>query len=265
MLFLLPPSESKVRGGGSLNISQVALTFGALNPAREQVLQALEALCRDEAAAIRALKLTPKSLADLAENLSLREAPTMPALSRYSGTLYEAIHSGLGGECAPLNQDAWTRAKRSVLIQSSLFGLVPATDLIPYYRLSSSSSLPGLRLADVWAAAHEPVFSRIDQGLVIDLRSKAYAALAPIPSDVPSAWVEVVSRESDGALRALNHFNKQAKGLLVRAVLMAEKAPESVADLAEIAESIGMELRADQSGDQLTLITAQVKKGDLPR
>lgn len=258
MLFLLPPSETKAIGGGSLTIQQVALTFGGLNPARDRVYSALVRLCKKPKLAAQTLKLTPKQLGDVAVNLEVQNGPTMRALERYTGTLYDAIHGGVTGTDGPLSEPVWRRAKESVLIQSSLFGLIPATDLIPNYRLSASVALPGATLKQVWPAAHQPIFGRLNQGLIVDLRSKAYAQLAPIPGDIPSRWVEVVSRESNGQLKALNHFNKRAKGLLIRAVLMAETAPDTIADLAAIAHRAGMELYED--GGQLVLVTDQIKK-----
>lgn len=258
MLFLLPPSETKAVGGGSLSIQQVALTFGGLNPARDKVYAALVRLCKKPKVAAAVLKLTPKQLGDLAVNLEVQAAPTMRALERYTGTLYDAIHGGVTGSDGPLGPTAWRRAKESVLIQSSLFGLIPATDLIPNYRLSASVALPGAPLKQLWPAAHQPIFARLNQGLIVDLRSKAYAQLAPIPAEIPSIWVEVVSRESNGHLKALNHFNKRAKGLLIRAVLTADRAPETVADLSVIAGQAGMELY--EAGGQLVLVTDQIKK-----
>lgn len=258
MLFLLPPSETKAVGGGPLTISEVALTFGGLNDARRQVSSALVKLCKRPRAAATALKLSPKQLGDIELNLGLETGPTMRAMQRYTGTLYDAIHGGFTGTDAPLDASAWGRAKESILIQSSLFGLIPATDLIPGYRLGSSVSLPGAPLKKVWPPAHEDIFRRLSQGLIVDMRSKAYVDLAPIPADVPSVWVEVVSRESDGKLRALNHFNKRAKGLLVRAILTAARAPESIEELAGIASATGMELF--ETPGQLVLVTDQVKK-----
>lgn len=258
MLFLLPPSETKATGGGSLSIAQVALTFGGLNPAREQVFQALAKLCSKPKLAAGVLKLTPKQVGEIAVNLEVQSAPTLRAMERYSGTLYDAIHGGVSGSDGPLDAAAWARAKESVLIQSSLFGLIPATDLIPAYRLGASVALPGAPLKQVWPKAHEPIFRRLEQGLIVDLRSKAYADLAPIPADLPSLWVEVVSRESDGKLWALNHFNKRAKGLLIRAVLTAQVRPNTVADLAEVAATAGMELY--EADGKLVLVTDQIKK-----
>jgi len=262
VLFLLPPSETKAKGGGALTIGEVALTFGGLNPTRNAVYSALLQLCTDEPLAAKRLGLSPKQLGELAVNRAVQTAPTMRAFSRYTGTLYDAIHGGYTGTDEPLSAAAWKRAKESVLIQSSLFGLIPATDLIPDYRLGAGVSLPGLRLKQVWAQAHLPIFGRLNQGLIIDMRSKAYAELAPIPESVPHLRVEVVSRESSGQLRALNHFNKRAKGLFVRAVLETPVAPESIADLVQIAASAGMELLNDEVGNQLVLVTDQIKKGE---
>lgn len=243
MLFLLPPSESKRAGGGTLSIDQVALSFGALNPAREAVLAALEQLCADPVGAAKALKLGPKQASLIELNRNLRTAPTMPALDRYTGTVYDALHGG------GLSSAARARAKQSLLIQTALFGLIPATDLIPDYRLSANTALPGISLRQVWQESHDTVFRRLNQGLVVDLRSKSYVELAPIPSDVPSVWIEVVQRSAGGQLRALNHFNKKSKGELIRAVLFAQQAPDSWSALTRIAKSAGFELLpADSQG-----------------
>jgi cytoplasmic iron level regulating protein YaaA (DUF328/UPF0246 family) len=96
---------------------------------------------------------------------------------------------------------------------------------------------------------------------MIDLRSKVYAELAPISLHIPHHWVEVMSRESNGELKALNHFNKLAKGRLIGAVLRAKSAPNSVTDLAKIAEGLGMELylgNPTEPNGKLILVTDQV-------
>jgi cytoplasmic iron level regulating protein YaaA (DUF328/UPF0246 family) len=263
VLFLLPPSESKRQGGGALTLRQVALTFGRLNPARDTVLAALQELCANPEKAAKQLGLSAKQLGDIGANLEVLDAPTMPAIQRYSGTLYDAILRGAKGDEAELTAGQLALAKQSVLIQSSLFGLISAGDLIPNYRLGAGTSLPSVKLGTIWPTAHEPIFRRLNQGLVVDLRSKAYVALAPIPGEIEHLWVEVVSRESNGQLRALNHFNKQAKGLLIRAVLKHGRPLETNDELAQIAAGIGMELRKDEVGNQLLLITDQVKKADL--
>ena len=248
MLFLLPPSETKEVGGSPLSISQVALTFGGLNPARDAVYEALRALCERPEEAAKVLKLGKKQLDQIAINLEVQDAPTMPAINRYTGTLYDAIHGrGLKGTPTEHNQitkEMFERAKDIVLIQSALFGLIPATNLIPNYRLSGTTNLPSISLKDTWTPAHEPIWKRLENGPIIDLRSKAYAELAPIPEDVEHYWVEVLDSNSG---KALNHFNKKGKGQLINAVLSAKVEPKAIADLKKIAESIGQRIQLDGS------------------
>jgi cytoplasmic iron level regulating protein YaaA (DUF328/UPF0246 family) len=212
----------------------------------------LSKLCQDETEATKALKLGKKQTDAIAANLNVQTAPTMPALQRYVGTLYEAIDVG------SLSPSQLRRAKETVLIQSALFGLIPATDLIPNYRLSAGTTLPGLNLKQIWSEAHLPIWNRLDNHQIIDLRSKSYAELAPIPEAVEHRWVEVLSRESGGKLRALNHFNKKAKGELVGAILRSETPVETIDGLAQVAASIGMELVESKKNRDLLLITEQI-------
>ena len=245
MLFLLPPSETKEVGGSPLSISQVALTFGGLNPARDAVYESLKALCEHPEEAARVLKLGKKQLDQIDVNLAVQDSPTMPAINRYTGTLYDAIHGrGLKGTPTENNQmtkEMLERAKDTVLIQSALFGLIPATNLIPNYRLSATTNLPGINLKATWTPAHEPIWKRLENGPIIDLRSKSYAELAPIPDGVEHYWVEVLDANSG---KALNHFNKKGKGQLINAVLSAKIEPKTIADLIKIAKTV--ELRLEQ-------------------
>ena len=232
MLFLLPPSETKRSGGGSLTIDQVALTFGGLNKAREAVVEAMG-------------------------DKSLMTAPTMRALDRYTGTLYGALHGrGLKGtptEHNSLTTDEVARAKSTVLIQSAVFGLIPATDLIPEYKINANKNLNGLNLKKLWSQAHEAIWPRVAGGIIIDLRSKTYADLAPIPEALTSYRVVVFVENEDGSREQLNHFNKKAKGQLVRAALMAKTAPETITDLQKCALKAGLKIEVE--GSQLTLLT----------
>lgn len=257
MLFLLPPSETKQTGGKPLGIDQVALTFGQLNEARDQVYGALRALCEgNQDAAAKVLGLGKKQISDIEMNLEVQTAPTMAALDRYTGTLYDGLHGrGLKGtptEFNSLGESQRTRAKDTLLIQSALFGLIPAMNLIPNYRLSATTRLPEVSLKDVWSAAHERVWPRLEDSPIIDLRSKSYAELAPIPDEVSSFWVEVVSEDSDGQQKAMNHFNKKAKGQFVAEVLSLPEPASSMADLKLAAKKAG--LRLVESKTQLTLI-----------
>jgi cytoplasmic iron level regulating protein YaaA (DUF328/UPF0246 family) len=250
MLLLLPPSETKRVGGTNLTLEQVHLSYGQLNDARDAVLADLVSLCKRPQLAAKALKLSPKQLGDIEANLAITKAPTMPAYQRYGGTLYKAIDIESFG---PHEVEAM---RAHVLMQSALFGLISATDRIPWYRLSANSVLPKVSLKQIWRDHQDAAWARLTGGTIIDLRSKAYVDLAPIPEHMDSFFVEVVAEGADGSRRALNHFNKTAKGELVGAFVRAKKAPETFAQLKAVAKKAGLGLERD--GKTLFLITSEV-------
>ena len=244
MIFLLPPSESKQSGGV---LATTKLSFPELSKARLELQKALISVSRDPKAGAAALKLGPKQLGELDLNLSLLKPVVMPAIDRYTGVLYDAL------KLEGLDKKQRSRVKKSLFIQSSLFGLISAVDEIPNYRLSASSKLPGINLRSTWALAHEGVWEKFRNQIVIDLRSRAYAQLAPIPSWIDSYDVEVLSEDESGSRKALNHFNKQSKGAFVRAALSIDPAPRKLLELKKIAKLAGLKLEI--SGRSLLLIT----------
>ena len=250
MLLLLPPSETKRTGGSNLTIEQVHLSYGQLNEARDLVLDALIKVCKNKAAATKVLKLSPKQQGDRELNLAIRQAPTMPAYERYEGTLYKAI-----------GVDSFTKhevelMRGNVLIQSALFGLISATDRIPWYRLSANTVLPKVSLKKVWGEHQEAAYNRLVDMPIIDLRSKAYVDLAPIPKHLDSYWVEVVAEDSKGQRRALNHFNKTAKGEFVGAFVRAKTPPKTISQLKAVAKKAGLGLEVE--GKTIYLITSEI-------
>lgn len=250
MLLLLPPSETKRIGGTNLTIEQVHLSYGQLNDARDEILNALVKLCKNKAEAQKVLKLSPKQLGDRELNLAIRSAPTMPAYERYGGTLYKAI--GVDS----LTKSETEMMRSHVLIQSALFGLISATDRIPWYRLSANTALPKANLKKIWQEHSGAAYARLVDMPIIDLRSKAYVDLAPIPDGMDSYWVEVVAEDSSGARKALNHFNKTAKGELVGAFVRSKNPPKTLAQLRAVAKKAGLGLEVE--GRTIFLITSEV-------
>jgi len=111
-----------------------------------------------------------------------------------------------------------------VMIHSAPFGPVGALDPIPAYRLGPAASIPSLGpLRRHWAAAVTGALEASGATFVLDLRSEAYVGLGPVPASIRHAYVRVVTQTADGEVRALNHFNKHAKGEFVRR--LAEERP----------------------------------------
>lgn len=214
MLVLLPPSETKREGGpDGTRLELSGLSFPELTSLRRRTLTALAEVSTELSAAMSALKLGPTQASEAERNLRLRRSPVLPALDRYDGVLYDA----LGADT--LTEDARAFAHSHLAIASALFGLTRALDPIPAYRLSADSRLPGLRLKAHWSAAVSSAVSQ-EPGLILDMRSEAYAALGPIPKRADAVFLRVVTEEG-GRRRALNHFNKTGKGALARALLLA--------------------------------------------
>jgi cytoplasmic iron level regulating protein YaaA (DUF328/UPF0246 family) len=249
VLVLLPPSETKRDGGeeGS-RLDLERLAFPELTAERRAVVRAVADLARDPETAARALKLGPRQAGEVERNRLVESSPTMPALLRYTGVLYDPI--GAGG----LDAEQAAFAGRHVAVHSALFGPVMATDPIPAYRLSHDSRVPGLRMKAHWVASVRRALEGVP-GLVLDLRSEGYAALGPRPGHEDSAVVRVVARGADGTVRALNHFNKKAKGELVRALILAGRDLGSVAELLDWATASGIELTRGDAGE-LVLVAA---------
>lgn len=245
MRILLPPSETKRPGGAGAPLDFARLALPSLNAVREQVVEALVALAIDPAEAQRVLKLSDRQRGEIEQNLSLRTSATMPAADRYTGVLYDAL------DAISLSSASRRWLSEHVLIHSAPLGLVGALDAIPAYRLAAGTALPGVPpLRRVWAAAVSDALVGTEAPFFLDLRSEAYVALGPLPPSAPGAYVRVVTPTG----RALNHFNKKAKGELVRALADARPQIRTRAALLRWAAGRGIRLRETDDDAVIELV-----------
>lgn len=215
MLLLLPPSETKRDGGDpAARLDLARLSHRNLTATRRSVLAATRSLSGNLRTMSDALRLGPSQHFELLRNRELRTSPTLPAIERYTGVLYDAL------DVPSLDAAARAFVGEHVLIHSAMFGLLGADDPIPAYRLSHDSRLPELSLRKVWRDHNAAVLAGVD-GLILDLRSEAYVELGPVPPGDRAFFVRMVSEGADGRRRALNHFNKKGKGEFVRALARA--------------------------------------------
>ena len=250
MLILLPPSETKRPGGIRRAMDVGALAFPSLTAPREATMDALVALSDDPESARRVLKLGVTQAGEASINAHVRTGPTLPAADRYTGVLYDAL------DAASLDASARRWLGAHVLIHSAPWGPVGALDRIPAYRLGAGASLPGLPpLRRVWGDAVTEALAETS-AFLLDLRSEAYVALGPLPPGSASAYVRVVTDAPDGRARALNHFNKHAKGALVRALATERPRVSSRAGLLRWAEGAGWTLRASAEPGILHLVVS---------
>ncbi len=244
MLVLLSPSETKALGGDGAPLDLAALTAPELTPVRTEIAEALVKLAADVPAARAALGLSPAQDGEIERNAELWTGPTLPALERYTGVLYDAL------DVRSLTRAQRARAGRRLAVGSALFGLVRGEDRIPAYRLSAGSTLPGLpTLRALWKPALSPVLAEAGE-LVVDLRSGSYAALAPVPGAVT---LNVLSERPDGTRSVVSHFNKAHKGRVARLLATTTAEPADVVRLRSLLRRAGLHVEHD-GGTRLTLV-----------
>ena len=250
MLILLPPSETKRPGGTRRPMDIDTLALPALTAPREATIDALVALAGDPEAARRVLKLGVTQADEASINAHLRTGPTLPAVDRYTGVLYDAL------DAASLDTAARRWLGAHALIHSAPWGPVGALDRLPAYRLGAGASLPGIPpLRRVWADAVTTTLAGTS-AFLLDLRSEAYVALGPLPPGAASAYVRVVTEGPGGRVRALNHFNKHAKGAFVRALATQRPRVSSRAGLLRWADRAGWRLRDGEEPRILPLVVS---------
>lgn len=245
MLILLPPSETKAHGGDGPPLDLDALSFTELNPVRRELTDALSRLAADVPASLNALGLSERQQGEVERNAELHASGTMPALFRYTGVLYDALDAG------SFTKAELRRAHERLAVASALFGVVGAGDLIPAYRLSGGTVLPGVGgLRPLWRPVLEPALEKVP-GPVVDLRSGTYAVLARIPEAIT---VRVVTEDASGRRKTVSHHNKAYKGRLASVWTRTRSEPASIADLQRIARKAG--LAVERTGErELELLT----------
>ena len=245
MIVLLPPSETKRVGGDGPPLNLRSLGCPQLRPLREALVAELVELAADPAASRQALGISESQTAEIERNATLRNSPTLPAIHRYTGVLYDAL------DFASFRAAEAARGRARLAVGSALFGLLRADDRIPAYRLSAGAKLPGKPGLPVrWRPVLEPVLADLaSRELVVDLRSGAYAGLGRIPGAV---GVDVIAEHSDGRRMMVSHFNKAHKGRLARVLAAARSEPDDATSVAALARRAGM--RVERDGSDLTVV-----------
>ena len=222
-LILLPPSEGKAAGGGGPPWESVDQSFPALADPRREVVSALvKAMGGSPEAQFKLLGVkAAKAEKATAANLDVATAPTMPAIDRYTGVLYDAL------DYSSLPAKARRRVDRQVVVFSGLWGVIRPTDPIPDYKLKMGAPLPGLgRPARFW------------KPLISDALASAIAASGAdtvwdlLPNEHSAAWdpsvagrrirvrfLDDVLKNGERTLVTVSHWNKLLKGALVRHVV----------------------------------------------
>lgn len=224
-MILLPPSEGKTAPAVGDPVDLDELVFPSLNKTRERLLGVLSRLTFPRA--LKYLDISPGLQEEAERNLTLRTAPAAPAREVYTGVLYE--HLGLG-----------TLPDDRVLIASALWGFVRPSDRIPAYRLSMGATLP--RIPSLPVLWRDPLRRAMDDsGLIVDLRSGAYAA----------AWkpkhATVVGVRAFTNGKTVSHMVKATRGDVAR-ILLSHDPVETPEEVASLVRAAGLQVELTGSG-----------------
>ena len=229
-LILLPPSEGKSSGGDGEPWSPGRSAFPELDERRETAATALRRAMRSaEPARRKLLGVKGEALAAAtAANRAVSTSPTMPAIERFAGVLYDAL------DAASLPVRDRRRLGRQVVIFSGVWGASAPGDPLPDHKLKMSAALPRLGKLSTWwrRPLTDALGPLVERRVVWNLLPIEHDAAWDPPeagSAEPGAPARVLSvrfldettgrRGADRTFTTVNHWNKLLKGALVRHVL----------------------------------------------
>jgi uncharacterized protein len=247
-LILLPPSEGKASGGEGPPLDLETLSFGDFNKTRSLMIKALGQLSAKPRVAQKTLGVKGVALDKArADNADVINSPTLPAIERYTGVMYDAI------DYQSLDDESKRTFGESTLIMSGLFGMVSPYDLIPTYKLKMGAKV---RLNKACSAIWKPLITKAlkstaEKGVIWDLLPNEHSAAwdpSKVSCDVRFT-VKFLEAGTDGRLKTVSHWSKALKGALVRHLLANPGAAGDAASaldlLADFSHPEGYEFRPD--------------------
>lgn len=194
MFVLIPPSEGKA---GDEKPSKQCLA-PALVKDSKGVLAHLKGLSPAEQQKFYGVKQTDKAALVHAMNLKSAKAPAIPAIERYTGVVYQHL------DFQSLRQKAYARKK--LLFISAYFGLIPAGEAIPNYKLPINTWL-----VKYWRDLNSARLEALAKGKpVLNLLSQSYAKA------VQYEHLITVDFRVAGGKKSAGHFGKAIKGKFLR-------------------------------------------------
>ncbi len=223
-VILLPPSEGKRPGGEGPAWTAGSCSFPALDATRRKVMTALVAAMRaPEADRAKLLGVKGAALATgTAADRAVKRSPTMAAIDRYDGVLFDALDAG------SLPARVRARLDTDVVIFSGLFGAVMPGDPIPDYKLKMGGALPGVgNVTLLWRAPLTRALAPMLEGRVLwNLLPKEHDNAWTCPTELTTRTMSVKfldeaarTKRQPRSFTTVNHWNKLLKGALVRFIL----------------------------------------------
>lgn len=228
VLILLPPSEGKAEGGTGPVWHRSPLAAEPLGPHRSRLVAALrDSLADPSVDPAHVLRYgSPRVLERAVQtDLAIDDAPTLPALERYTGVVVDGLDRG------SLSAPGRRRLEATTWFVSGLWGLVAATDPIPDYRLKSSARVPGIGTPATWWRPHvsAALDTLADSRLVWNLLTNEHGRMWRSRGTAWAVATVVFTTVERGTRGVSNHHGKHLKGRFVRHLVETDPADLEVA------------------------------------
>lgn len=227
MKILLSPSESKQNPAEIIKCNERGVCLiddvmwggkNARNAHIQSYLSTLQNALDDELCKVFGTKRL--SLETLGLCSEILDSPRIQAIELYNGVAYKAL------DFCSLDSSAQGFLLDSVLITSNLFGLVRASDRLPFYHLNQNYKSSTLSLRKLYQAQQEEIdeflSTEVDE-TIVDLRAQVYVKAYPIK--LPHYTLNFPSRVS--------HQAKYHRGLALRELALFYASIVGMSDLAE--------------------------------
>jgi cytoplasmic iron level regulating protein YaaA (DUF328/UPF0246 family) len=229
VLIIVPPSESKrapAEQGEPVDLDR--LSFPALTATRRALAKGLVETSAGLDAFDR-LGVRPTLAREVALNTHLLELAAIPVLDLYTGPL----HDGL--DASRLSPAAAARADTALVVTSALWGALRPVDRVPPYRMHICAHIDGVdRIDATWRKVLPEVLAgAAGDGLVIDLRSPAYAA-AGTPAGIGDRVVNLRVAQGPRGRRIGDVIAKRIRGEAAHHLLESGAEPAHPQELADV-------------------------------
>lgn len=205
MKILFSPSESKTQDSTLKPFDKNSFIFKELFEKRCEVLRLYENFVKEaslsELEALFGIK-DKKEIDSLKKDLFTQN--TIQAILRYNGVAFEYL------DFSSLNQKAQAFILENTLIFSNLFGVIRASDTLPYYKFKQGAKLRDFDMSSF----HKQYFSQaldeyLKDELVVDLRAGFYEKFYTLKQ-------KYLSFKFLKNGKVVSHFAKAYRGILLR-------------------------------------------------
>lgn len=125
----------------------------------------------------------------------------------YNGVAYKAL------DCPSLPKKSIEFIFKNVLIFSNLFGVIRASDKIPFYKLKQGECFDGFSIKEIYAPFTKELDEYLKDKFVLDLRAEFYTKAYKL--QIPHMKVEFFKNG-----KKITHLSKYYRGILLRNVAL---------------------------------------------